>query len=130
MSDGELRRIFRAYLRGFDFAAIESGVTGNGIPDLNYAHYSGIEGWIEAKRADHWRVEVRPSQIGWCERRLRFNPRIFCAVRRARGELWLYHASEMRHLKTERLDQVDAFGRWSGGPAKWDWAKIERLLLS
>lgn len=130
MADGELRRIFRAHLKGFDLQAIESSVTGDGVPDQNYAHKSGVEGWIEMKRADHWRCEIRPSQVGWCERRLRYNPRIFCAVRRARSELWFYHGSDMRALKDKRLDEVEPLGQWTGGPARWDWAVIARLLVA
>jgi hypothetical protein len=128
MSDGELRKIFRKHLHGFDLLAVETGGTSSGVPDLNYAR-DGREGWIEMKAADHWRVTIRPMQIGWCERRLRHNPRVFCAVRRAGTELWLFHASEMRNLQTERLNGIPILGWWEGGAARWDWDKIGQILL-
>jgi hypothetical protein len=132
MSDGELRKIFRKHLNvtRFDLLAVETGGTSSGVPDLNYAAPGNIEGWIEMKAADHWRVTIRPMQIGWCERRLRFNSRVFCAVRRAEDELWLFHASQMRYLATERIDKVPGLLVCSGGAAKWDWAEITSLLLA
>ena len=128
MSDGELRKIFRKHLTGFDLLAVETGGTSGGVPDMNYAR-AGVEGWIEMKAADHWRVTIRPMQIGWCERRLRHNPRVFCAVRRAGTELWLFHASQMRYLQTERLDSIPHLGMWTGGAARWDWSVVEATLL-
>jgi hypothetical protein len=128
VSDDELRKIFRKNLRGFDWQAIETGSTSGGVPDMNYAAGGGIEGWIENKRADHWRCVIRPMQIGWCERRLRFNPRVFCAVRRAHDELWFFHASKLRELLTQRIDTVTCIGHWSGGPARWDWQLLSRTL--
>jgi len=129
MSDGELRKIFRQHLHGFDVLSVETGGTTSGVPDLNYAR-NGIEGWIENKVCDHWRCSIRPMQVGWCERRLRHNPRVFVAVRRAGTELWLFHASNMRRLVTERLDTVPRLGRWFGGAANWDWDGIAWELLN
>jgi hypothetical protein len=129
MSDGELRKIFRKHVRGFDLLAVETGGTSSGVPDLNYAKM-GIEGWIENKKADHWRCTIRPMQVGWCERRLLHNPRVFCAVRRNLDELWFYHASKMRELKSARLDEVQCLGCWTGGAAKWDWDYIQHLMVS
>lgn len=129
MSDGDLRRVFRKHLAGVDFQAVETGATSSGVPDLNYAIEGGIEGWVEMKACDHWRVSIRPMQVGWCERRLRFNPRVFCAVRRGRTELWFYHGSAMRKLKDERLDMVVPMGVWEGGPTRWGWNDI-RLWLA
>jgi hypothetical protein len=129
MSDGELRKIFRKHLVGFDLLAVETGGTTSGVPDLNYAK-NGIEGWIEMKKADHWRTTIRPMQVGWCERRLLHSPRVFCAVRRDETELWFFHASMMRRLKNERVNVVPCLGHWTGGAAKWDWAAITNLLLA
>lgn len=128
MSDGELRKIYRKHLTGFDLLAVETGGTTGGVPDTNYAR-NGIEGWIENKACDHWRVTIRPMQIGWCERRLRHNPHVFCGVRRAGTEFWLYHASMMRRLQSERLDTIPCLGHWTGGAAKWDWDRIGQILL-
>jgi len=128
MSDGELRKIYRKYLRGGDLLAIETGGTASGVPDTNWCK-KGVEVWIENKKADHWRAEIRPMQIGWCERRLFNGGRVFCAVRRNGTELWLFHGSKMRYLADSRLDQVPCYGHWDGGAARWDWAAIEQILL-
>jgi len=127
MSDGELRKIFRKHLTGFDLLSVETGGTSSGVPDMNYAR-GGIEGWCEMKACDHWRVTIRPMQIGWCERRLRHNPRVFVAVRRAGTELHLFHASQMRRLQEERIDKVPCLGFWPGGAARWDWDQIGQML--
>jgi len=130
VSDGELRKIFRKHLTGFDLLAVETGGTTSGVPDLNYAASPNIEGWIEMKKAEHWRCTIRPMQIGWCERRLRHNMRVFCAVRRAGTELWLFHASQMRYLASERIDTLPKLGHWTGGAAGWDWSAIKNILVS
>jgi hypothetical protein len=129
MADGELRKIFRKHLHGFDLLAVETGGTSSGVPDHNYCK-DGIEGWCEMKSADHWRCTIRPMQIGWVERRLAHGGRVFCAVRRAGTELWLYHGSMMRRLASERLDAVPVLLQGHGGAAQWDWVVIERVLLS
>jgi len=129
MSDGELRKIYRKYLKGGDLLPIETGGSISGVPDTNWCK-KGTEVWIENKAADHWRVTIRPMQIGWCERRLHHGGRVFCAVRRAQNELWLFHASKMRDLEDSRIDLVPNLGYWNGGAAKWDWAAIEQILLA
>jgi hypothetical protein len=128
MADDELRKLFRKHLRGFDLQAIETGATGGGVPDLNYAK-NHIEGWCEMKKADHWRATIRPAQVGWAERRLRHGGRVFCAVRRAHDELWLFHGSLLRALTTTRVDALPNLGHWSGGPAAWNWEQVEQILL-
>lgn len=127
MSDGELRKVFRKHLTGFDLCAIETSSTGDGVPDMNYAR-NDIEGWIENKACEHWRIKIRPAQVGWAERRLRYNRRVFVAVRRARTELWLFHGSRLRDLVTQRLSDVERLGKWEGNPAQWDWRDIASIL--
>ena len=125
--DGGLRQIFRERLSAFDFVTVEMGVSGTGAPDMNYC-YDGTEGWIEAKACDHWRIKVRPEQVGWVERRLAHGGRVYVAVRRARRELWLFHGVAIRLLKDARLDAVPSLGTWTGGPSSWDWAVIATFL--
>jgi hypothetical protein len=128
MSDGNLRKLFRSNLKGFDMVAVETGSTEGGVPDLNYCK-DGIEGWCEMKRVEHWRTEIRPAQIGWTERRLRCGGRVFVAVRKEKNQLWIYHGSMLRALSSTRVDEVPSLGFWFGGPSKWDWAAIEHILL-
>jgi Holliday junction resolvase len=128
--DAGLRPLFRKHLpKSFDVVTIESGSVGRGIPDINYC-CNGVEGWIEAKKADHWRCVVRPEQIAWAERRLAYGGRVFIAVRRDSCELWLYHGEMTRRLLKERLDAVPCLGRWGGSPARWDWATVAELLTA
>jgi hypothetical protein len=128
-ADSGLRPLFRRYLRLIDFVPVESGQTSRGIPDTNYC-YRGVEGWIEMKAADHWRVSIRPEQVAWAERRIDHGGRVFVAILRANHELWLYHGSAMRRLLKERIDIVPSLGDWSRGPACWDWANIMEILTN
>lgn len=130
MSDGDLRKIFRKHLqpKGFDLAAIETGATDGGTPDMNGC-CGGVEFWCENKKADHWRATIRPAQVGWAERRLRAGGRVFCAVRRADTELWLFHSSHLRTLCDARLDAVPRLGWWTGGAARWNWDEIATILI-
>jgi len=128
MSDGELRKIFRKHLRGFDLQAIETGSTGGGVPDQNYCK-NHIEGWVEGKACSHWRITIRPMQVGWAERRIRHGGRVFVAVRRVDVELWMFHGSLMRALQDARIDALPNLGHWTGGAARWDWDQIEQILL-
>jgi hypothetical protein len=127
--DAGLRVSFRHYLPRFDWATVEVGSIGRGVPDANYC-CDGIEGWLEYKSADHWRARIRPEQVGWAERRLAHGGRVFCAVRRAQAELWLYPGSALRLLKDQRLDEVPNLGMWGGGPGRWNWQAVELLLLA
>lgn len=127
--DAGLRQIFRERLPRFDWCTVEMGVTSRGVPDSNYC-CEGVEGWIECKQAKHWRTVIRPEQIGWAERRIDHGGKVFCAVRRARDELWLYHGSQMRYLLKQRLDECLTLGHWEGGPAAWNWHRISQTLTS
>jgi len=126
--DGDLRKLFRARLPLFDFCTIELGVTGSGAPDMNYC-CDGIEGWIEAKACDHWKIKVRAEQVGWVERRLAHGGRVHVAVRRYVDELWMFHGSELRTLKHQRLDVAPRLGRWFGGPSSWNWEEVASILI-
>lgn len=128
MSDGELRKVFRKYLHTFDSIAVETGGTAGGVPDFNMCK-NGIDVWVEMKAARHWRAVIRPSQVGWIERRLLHGGRVFIAIRRDMEELWLYHGVAIRTLIREPLDTIKPLGAWAGGPRDWDWVEIERILL-
>lgn len=127
-SDGDLRKVFRKHLPRFDWQSIETGAIGDGVPDMNYCARFGLEGWLENKQCEHWRVGIRPAQVGWIERRLRYNNRVFIAVRRARDELWFFQGKAIRALVENRIDAVPCLGHWGGGPAKWDWKSVEEWM--
>lgn len=130
-ADGGLRGLFAENMREVHWQPIETGSTGRGIPDVN-ACWVGLEIWIEFKKTDHWRVDLRPEQVGWIERRARAGGRCFIAVRRADDELWLMRSSAARILATESLREVpdtSILGRWYGGPRQWAWDAIKGLLF-
>jgi hypothetical protein len=126
--DSGLRAIFRQHLPDFDIASVETGITITGVPDANFC-CGGVEGWIEMKACEHWRVGIRIAQKNWIERRLYHGGRVFIAVWRAHHELWLFHGSMVEQLQDRRLEEVKRLGIWSGSPARWDWDAVATLLL-
>ena len=142
MADGDLRSIFRKKLPHFHHVSVETGSTGRGIPDMEYC-YNGQSGWVEFKRTGGWTVDLRPEQVAWLLRRSRAGGRCFVAVRRQTlagprkgppaDELWLLRGSAAAELKLGGLKKAPpnaVVGLWENGPAKWDWAAIERALLT
>lgn len=144
-ADGGLRAVMHQNLKSFGHCqAIETGMIAAGVPDTNIcfkddANCSGVETWIECKRADAWAVKVRGPQVGWSEQRVRNGGRVFCAVRRigsvktgAYDELWLLRHQALRmFISGVTLATVPApllLGRWHGGPQHWDWRSVARLL--
>lgn len=139
MIDGGLRSIFRLKLPRFHWQAIESGLTGGGIPDSNYC-YIGKEGWIEHKLSTttpRLSYPLSPDQIGWHERRYRAGGRTFIAIRfrhpggprkgKAVDALFLYPGSKVRSVALLGLS-VAPLARFEGGPSRWPWAKIAEIL--
>lgn len=134
--DGGVYAEFKKHLKGFHFQRIETGLTGGGVPDVNYC-FDGVEGWIENKKTDGWKVTIRPDQCGWISRRVRMGGRVYVAIRRKKStidELWLVNGSSIKILTEHTLQIVlrstnerVQFG--SGGPTKWDWDAVRRTLL-
>lgn len=139
--DGGLRQLFRANLPHFDWCSIESGSTGGGIPDSNYAT-PGAEGWIEYKQTAGHAVTLRPEQIGWIMRRCRYGGTVHIAVRQhapagprraARDVLWLIPGHLAKAAKENGLKGSWLLGcthSWHNGPANWDWRTIELILTA
>jgi len=143
-SDDKLRTLLRRGLPPplFDWQSVETGGTGGGVPDANFCS-RGVEGWIECKATDGWAVTIRPAQCGWILRRRRAGGRVLIAVRQRHdgGPIrglpvdWLYVLSGdvVRELKTGGLLHpavvAGTLGRWRGGPSKWDWTAVGRVLI-
>lgn len=132
MSDGGLRQIFRKHLPHFDWQAIETGLTGRGIPDANYCH-KGTEGWIEYKQTATNAVGIRPEQVGWIERRIRQGGRIFIAIRhipksQSVDDLYLFSGERVRELKDIGLKCSKPLLKASKGPKHWPWDIVGELL--
>lgn len=139
--DGGLRALFRERLPQVHWQSIETAGTGRGVPDSNGC-YAGVEFWVEYKVTDGYAVELRPEQVGWHCQRSRAGGRTFVAVRRrclagprkaAADELWLLPgrlAREVRSMGLRELPDDFVLGAWTGGPAKWDWGEVLRLLTA
>lgn len=153
--DGGLRKLFREHVPQFDWCSIETGPATGGVPDSNYCAPRpdtgrakdawvglGIEGWVEYKQTGGWAVTLKPEQVGWICRRVRYGGRVWIAVRQqapagprreARDALWLVpgrYAREARELGLRGLAGALACPAWQGGPARWPWAEVARLLAS
>jgi hypothetical protein len=145
--DNGLRPLFRQHIPDFDWCTIETGMTTQGVPDSNYCgrpltpRGPGFEGFVEYKATDGYVVDLRPEQIGWICRRVRWGGRVWIAVRRqstagprkgsAVDELWVFPgrlAKEAR-LGGLRDSAVAASAKvWHGGPARWDWRAVAARL--
>lgn len=141
--DGGLRPVFRKHLPMLFFQSVETGGTGQGVPDSHYIAQGGISGWIEYKQTTGHTVDLRPEQISWLLRYSRLGGRAWIAARRrspggprspACDELHLLPGSlavEARAggLRCPALSQPP---HWvaSGGPSRWPWAEVLRLLLA
>lgn len=140
MSDGNLRTIFRTRMPDVHWQGIETWSTGQGIPDMNGC-VGGKEFWIENKQTSGWTITFEPGQVAWHERRIRAGGATFVAVRRqspagprkgaAVDTLWLFKGSNIRRLAEEGLKE-NTFASLisSGGPARWDWDGVRRILTS
>lgn len=151
--DGGLSDLFRKNLPGFHFQRIETGGTGGGIPDTNYAvtrpDKSCAHGWIEYKQTDGWTVPLETEQCGWIDRRWRMGCAVWIAVRRraaagprrgpAVDELWFMPGAwaipgvDTGLKGLTGLLRPDGSGlgphQWAGGPSAWGWGVVRGLLV-
>jgi hypothetical protein len=136
--DGKLRPIFRQNLPFIFWTSIETGMTMKGVPD-SFAIKSSCAFWVEYKKTEANAVDLDPKQVAWHDRYLRCGGISFIAVRQqcsagprrpARDGLFLFRGADVKKLKAEGLRGAKPIGQWDGGPAKWDWKRIEILLLA
>jgi Holliday junction resolvase len=123
MIDGGLRATFRAKLPDIHWQAVESKLTGKGIPDANYCA-EGIEGWVEFKKTSGWKIGLRTEQTSWIEKRARFGGNVFIAVRRKGTELWLCGPEHARGNTLKGITPILFYDK------VWNWAEIRRKLIS
>lgn len=139
--DGGLRGLFQTHLKpaGFHCQAIETGSTGRGIPDMEYCS-GGVSGWVEFKKCSANSVQISPEQVAWILQRKRAGGNVYIGVRKkcsaglrrkAADELWLIEGSSAADLKENGLSSPGLWvlGKWSGGPKKWDWEQVRKILL-
>jgi hypothetical protein len=136
-TDGGLRGIIRTHLPWWQWNSIETGMTEQGVPDMEGAHKGHVI-WIENKKSDAWAVQVEIAQIGWHLRRAAEGGKSFIAVRRMNttkvgsvDELWLMRGDEIRNLNKHGLQGVGSRIVFDDfGPEKWDWKTIDKYLKS
>lgn len=130
--DGGLCATVQRRLReGWHWQRVEIAATGLGVPDLNGCR-DGTEVWIEAKHTDAWAVRFQLGQSAWLGRRWRAGGRAWLLVRRTTStadELVLHRGCDAILVEREGLRSVPAVRTWEGGPRRWDWGELERLLL-
>lgn len=133
--DGGLRALFKAHIPGH-WQAVETGATGQGVPDSNYC-WDGIEGWVEFKQTHAWAVKFKPTQPGWIYQRVRAGGRVWVAVRRWQcdandtDELWMVPGHFAGMLSQNGLKSVASHSWILPGPSRrWDWPQVARLLSS
>lgn len=138
--DAGLRSIFKERLPAWHWTPIETGIIISGVPDTNCC-WQGYEFWIECKRTAAFAINFRPEQVGWLTRRRRAGGAAFVAVRKlidAPGprqmdvdELWLFDGADAVLLSDGGLNGAAVpLGRWTGGPGRWAWDDVARLLLA
>lgn len=143
MADGNLRILLREYLPDGDWCSVETGGTAGGVPDSNYCFRGGTEGWVEGKKTAGWLVAVRPSQIGWIMRRTRRGGRVSILTRRVNlsvDEIYWIRGSDVEewsrlgHMNSKEEAVMCPLKNWekcwvsTGGPSKWDWDRLKKLL--
>lgn len=136
--DDGLRGHFRTRMLGVHWQSIESAVTGGGIPDLNGCA-EGVDFWIECKKTDAWKPEIKPAQSAWAIARIRMGGRVLLATRKrhdggpkkgpACDELWIHSGMFTGIVKAGGLTAAPTLLVCSGGPGRWDWDQIKEVCL-
>ncbi len=142
MADDNLRAKLREGLRPFHVhsQSIETALTGGGVPDLNLCS-GGVEAWVECKKTDGWTCgDVKVTQVGWITARMRMGGRVLLGTRRrhaggprkgaAADELWLHSGRWVEELRNDGLRAAPALLVCEGGPARWNWPEIHRIIFS
>jgi hypothetical protein len=157
--DDGLRALFHRHLpHPRDLQNVELGLTGAGVPDLNFC-VEGAEGFVEMKATRRWSVDLKPEQIGWIVTRCRHGGRVLIAVRRraaggprteSADELFLFRGVYARELRAGgirwaldydvpasssaprrgSLAPHPLLGQWTGGPKRWSWDEVRWLMMS
>lgn len=129
--DGGLRGLFKDHILNAQWTPVESPLTKRGIPDSEVCFEGGSQCWVEFKKTQGNAVKVSPFQVSWHEQRFRLGGRSFIAVRkisRKFDELHLFAGISARYLKTDGLAGAEPLDVWVGGPSRWNWNQIRKIL--
>lgn len=139
--DGGLTKLFVSKLGTFGhFQTVETGGTGQGVPDLNY-NIGGFEGWIEMKTTGTNRIpSLEAHQVAWAERRGRAGGKVFLAVRKKHDggarlgapidHLVLFNAVNSSRIILEHGMNMATplYVSPANGPKSWDWDAVRKIL--
>lgn len=143
-SDDGLRPLLHAHLRVLlgspvDWQAIESALTGAGIPDSN-ACWRGKEIWVECKatpsRGGYSLPSLDTMQVGWHIRRMACGGTTWVLTRRRPrsnflvDELWLHRGTDIPSLYKKGLKAAEPLLYFEGGVKNWDWDKLGKQLFN
>lgn len=138
-ADDGLRGLLHKHLPRVHWQAIETAMTGGGVPDTN-ACCDGVEFWVECKATSTHAVKFQPLQPAWISRRVRQGGRVVVATRRrhaggprlgaAVDELWVHsgrHVFELRDLGLRGVPTLT--DPMCGGPSRWDWDLLLGVMM-
>jgi hypothetical protein len=135
-ADDGLRPLFFKHLkRDCQWTPIETGDITGGVPDAEFMFEGGHQGWIEFKATDGWKPVFRPLQVAWIDRRSRLHGNVWIATRRRVkqvDDLYItpgYHVKDLSANGFTESVLTDSYC-FTGGPKKWIWSAIRRVLCS
>lgn len=134
MRDGDLRNIFKKNLPQFHWQPIELGAGGVGCLDANFC-WNSIEGWIEYKKLQKNRIDLRPEQIGWVLQRIRHGGLVKVAVRLQEpgiDSLLLFDGSMVTDFTSKNLNDNYHLvqSSYHGSPRNWNWDDIKVAITT
>ncbi len=93
---GTRRKVRAAFPPEAHLTWVESHLTSQGVPDLNYQH-GGVHEWLELKFAGKTdkEVTIRPAQYGWFRERLKAGGRPFLLVEIEGGFFFLVNGVDV-----------------------------------
>jgi Holliday junction resolvase len=97
---------------------IETGLTGKGVPDLNYCQ-NGKEIWIELKSIRGNKSQLSPFQIAWIHNRAKAGGNCYVLIRKNK-EIRLFQPKTLEELQELNWNSEPAIGT----TAPYDWAHL------
>ena len=97
---------------------IETGLTGKGVPDLNYCQ-NGKEIWIELKSIQGNKSQLSPFQIAWIHNRAKAGGNCYVLIRKNK---------EIRLFQPKTLEELQDLN-WNSEPViaitvPYDWLHL------
>ena len=87
---------------------IETGLTGKGVPDLNYCQ-NGKEIWIELKSIQGNKSQLSPFQIAWIHNRAKAGGNCYVLIRKNK-EIRLFQPKTLEELQELNWNSEPAIG--------------------